>query len=221
VDTHPAQTASSNFSSSLNNKVRSQLSPSTQNFLQRGVNQQPAQINTETSTQELDLFESALTEVEAQRQLKPVVSPQTPVEPIIQSTQPVQSPPALVLASAGRKEAGPTEVNAVEQAASIQYVEAEKSPELSPEVEKYINEVKEDQDKAPKEIVITDITQDLPADGQYIAEPVIVLPITPEIEKKGKRKSPKFSLRWLVEWSQKIIKIFSGKVIYRDVPAND
>ncbi len=201
MDTSPAQTASTNLSSSLSNKIRSQLSHSTQDFLHSGVGKQPAQVSTKALTQKLDLFESALTEVEARRQAQP----------------PVES----TLASAGRKEAGPVETNAIEQAASIQYVEAEKSPELSLEVEKYINEVREDQGKAPKEIVIADLAQDLPAESQFIAEPVIVLPITPEIEKKGKSKSPKFSLRWLVEWSQKIIKIFSGKVIYRDVPAND
>ncbi len=103
----------------------------------------------------------------------------------------------------------------IEQAASIQYVEEEKSPEMSPEVEKYLNEVKEQQEKAPKEIVIADDRQNLPSQEQYVSEPVIVLPITPEIEKKGSRKPPKFSIRWLVEWSQKIIKMFAGKVIYR------
>jgi len=209
VDSSPAQTSSDNLSSSLNNKMRSQLSHSTQDFLQQGVNKQAIQARPENLDKKLDLFESALAEVEAQRQFQSVDSPQQPAQ-LVQS-----------LVSAGRKEASPVDVNAIEQTANIQYVETEKSPELSPEVEKYINEVREDQAKAPREIVIADVTQDLPVDNQYVAEPVIVLPITPEIEKKGKRKSPKFSLRWLVEWSQKIIKAFSGKVIYRDVSTND
>jgi len=189
--------------------MRSQLSHSTQGFLRQGVNKQAAQASPKSLDKKLDLFESALAEVEAQRQFQSIDSPRQPA-------QLVQSP-----VSVGRKEASPVDVNAIEQTANIQYVETEKSPELSPEVEKYINEVQEDQAKAPKEIVIADAVQDLPVDNQYVAEPVIVLPITPEIEKKGKRKSPKFSLRWLVEWSQKIIKAFSGKVIYRDVSAND
>ena len=212
MDNSPAQTSSVNLSSSLNNKMRSQLSHSTQDFLQQGVNKQATQVSPENLDKKLDLFESALAEVETQRQFQSVDSPQQPAQP----AQLVQSP-----VSAGRKEASPVDVKVIEQTANIQYVEAEKSPELSPEVEKYINEVREDQTKAPKEIVIADATQDLPVDNQYVAEPVIVLPITPEIEKKGKRKSPKFSLRWLVEWSQKIIKTFSGKVIYRDVSTND
>ncbi len=108
-------------------------------------------------------------------------------------------------------EGGPT---LTEQAASIQYVEAEKSPELSPEVEKYIQEVQKDQAKAPEEIVISSEVDSMPADKQYVSERVVVLPITPEIEKKGKRKNPKLSIRWLVEWCQKIIKQFQGKVVY-------
>ncbi len=105
----------------------------------------------------------------------------------------------------------------VEQAASIQYVEEERSPELSPEVEKYIEEVKKQQKKAPREIVIADDDANLPNQEQYVSEPVVVVPITPEIEEKGKRQPPKFSVRWLVEWSQKIIKMFTGKVVYRRV----
>ena len=215
MDNSPAQTSSVNLSSSLNNKMHPQLSHSTQDFLQQGINKQATQASSENLDKKLDLFGSALAEVEAQRQFQSIDSPQQPAQPQ-QIAQLAQSP-----VSAGRKEASPVDVKVIEQTANIQYVEAEKSPELSPEVEKYINEVREDQTKAPKEIVIADATQDLPVDNQYVAEPVIVLPITPEIEKKGKRKSPKFSLRWLVEWSQKIIKAFSGKVIYRDVSTND
>lgn len=118
--------------------------------------------------------------------------------------------------SAGRKEASEGGLgSSQEQAAAIQYVEEEKSPELPIEVEKYIKEVKTDQEKAPKEIVIAQAVDSMPDDDQYVSERVVVLPITPEIEKKGRRKSPKFSIRWLVEWSKKIMKIFEGKVIYR------
>jgi len=43
------------------------------------------------------------------------------------------------------------------------------------------------------------------------------LPITKKEDKEGRKKSPKYSFRWLVEWSHKIIKVFAGKVIYRQV----
>jgi hypothetical protein len=44
---------------------------------------------------------------------------------------------------------------------------------------------------------------------------VVVLPITEEVEEAGKKKNPNFSIRWLVEWSQRIIKMFAGKVVYK------
>jgi len=106
-------------------------------------------------------------------------------------------------------------LNLTEQAPSIQFVEGEKSPELSPEVESFIQQVQKEE-TAPKEIVIADAQDSMASDDQYVSERVVVLPITPEIQKKGKRKSVKFSIRWLVEWSQKIIKMFQGKVVYRE-----
>lgn len=123
--------------------------------------------------------------------------------------QTFQHPPATA-----RKELEGGSVPAIEQTASLQLVEQEKSPELSPEVEKYLQEVHKEKDQAPQEIVLADDATNLPSDNQFVSEPVLVLPITTEIEKKGKRKSPVFSIRWLVEWSQKIIKMFAGKVIY-------
>lgn len=129
---------------------------------------------------------------------------------------PLESPAVSSL----KKEGEPISQSSVEQGASIQVVEKERSPELSPEVEKYLQEVHKDQDKAPKEIAIDDAVENLPADNKFVSEPVIVVPITPEIQKRGKRKSPKFSIRWLVEWSQKIIKMFSGKVVYLQPPSN-
>jgi hypothetical protein len=50
---------------------------------------------------------------------------------------------------------------------------------------------------------------------------VIVLPITPATEDAGERKNPKWSIRWLVEWSRKLMKAFSGKIIYREVSAEN
>lgn len=131
----------------------------------------------------------------------------------LQYEQPVGPVAEQPVSSLGEQGVG----GSVEQAAGIQYVEEEKSPELSPEIEKYIQEVKKQQEKAPREIVIADDAADLPDQEQYVSEPVVVVPITPEIEKKGKSKPPKFSVRWLVEWSQKIIKMFAGKVVYRRV----
>ncbi len=124
------------------------------------------------------------------------------------------NPSAPTQAGSTRKETeSPTQFG-LEQGTGVQVVEQEKNPELSPEVEKYLQEVEEDKDQAPKEIAIVDEIANLPKKNQFVSQPVIVLPITPEVEERGKRKSPKYSIRWLVEWSQKIIKMFTGKVIY-------
>ncbi len=183
----------------------------------------PTQLNQEKL--DLDLFEQVLDEmnqekVSATAQPAQAVQPPPPISPLI---KPNIDLPALDQSpiSTSRKEAEVGSQASPEQAASIQVVEAEKSPELSPEVEKYLQEVHDDKDQAPKEIAIADEITNLPTQNQFVSEPVIVVPITPEIEKKGKRKSPKFSIRWLVEWSQKIIKMFAGKVVYMEAPSQN
>lgn len=98
---------------------------------------------------------------------------------------------------------------------SIQYVEQEKVPEIPVEVESYLQKVEDNADSQPHEIVIADGTAEV-AGANYPSRPVIVLPITQAMEDEGEKKSPKFSIKWLVEWSQKIIKIFAGKVVYRE-----
>jgi len=104
---------------------------------------------------------------------------------------------------------------AVDQAGGVQYVETEKSHELPPDVEGFIKTVEDNIDQIPQEVVISD-----PQSGQQLprvlATPVIVLPITPKTEDEGKRKSETYSIRWLIEWSWKMMKTFSGKVVYRD-----
>lgn len=107
---------------------------------------------------------------------------------------------------------------AVEAARGVQQVEVERKMEIPPEVESYLQQVEDHKDTAPKEVVIADGSQTTPTDHQYPAQPVVVLPITAEEEKSGAKKSPKFSIRWLVEWSQRLMKMFTGKVIYRSVP---
>jgi len=106
---------------------------------------------------------------------------------------------------------------AIDAARGAQLVETEPQPEIPPEVESYLEKVEERKETAPQEIVIADGTQASPNNRSYPAQPVVVLPITAAEEKEGIKKSPKFSIRWLVEWSKKLMKIFMGKVIYRPV----
>lgn len=103
---------------------------------------------------------------------------------------------------------------AVEAAQGIQIAETEPTPEISPDIEAYLKKVNQ-QGGQPQEIIIADDISQVPDTTTHPSKPVIVLPISPEIEKKAKFKSPKFSIKWLVEWSRKIMKIFAGEVIYR------
>lgn len=104
---------------------------------------------------------------------------------------------------------------AIDQSGGVQYVETERSHELPPEVDGFLKKVEDNIDQIPQEIVIAD-----PQSGQTLprvmAQPVVVLPISAKIEDEGKKKAPTYSIRWLVEWSWKMMKRFSGKVVYRD-----
>ncbi|MFH2118242.1 MAG: hypothetical protein ABII10_00675 [Candidatus Paceibacterota bacterium] len=110
---------------------------------------------------------------------------------------------------------------AIDAARGAQLVEAEPQPEIPPEIESYLQKVEDRKETAPQEIVIADGSQTSPNDHPYPSQPVVVLPITAEEEKVGAKKSPKFSVRWLVEWSRKLMKVFMGKIIYRPVPVEE
>ena len=103
---------------------------------------------------------------------------------------------------------------AVDQIASTPYIELEKNHELPPEVEGYLKQLENHQNQLPQEVVIAD-SQTGQMSPRVLAQPVVILPLTEEQEKKGKSKNPKFSVRWLVEYSWKMMKVFSGKVMYR------
>lgn len=124
------------------------------------------------------------------------------------------------LAGAGTAKEAPllsvtVEHPAVDQAGGVQYVETERSHEMPPEVEGFLKKVEDNVDQIPQEIVISD-----PQSGQALprvmATPVVVLPISPQAEEEGKKKSAVYSIRWLIEWSWKMMKVFSGKVVYRE-----
>lgn len=98
----------------------------------------------------------------------------------------------------------------------LQYVEQEKTPEVPVEVESYLQKVEEQSEHLPEEIVIADGTTADQLSSKTPAQPVIVLPITPSVEKAGEKKNPTWSVRWLVEWSRRVMKMFVGKVVYRE-----
>lgn len=107
----------------------------------------------------------------------------------------------------------------VETGKGLQVVEVEPTPEIGPEVEAYLKRAEDSQAPA-QQVIVAEKIEDIPDTTNYPKKPVIILPITPDIEKKARFKGPKFSIKWLVEWSKKIMKMFVGKVIYRQVDAD-
>lgn len=93
-------------------------------------------------------------------------------------------------------------------------VEQEKQPEISPEVESYMQRVENTQESPAEELaklIPTVVSASSPAQTEVVR----VLPISKSSAVAGHAKSPKFSIRWLVEWSDKVIKMFQGKAVYR------
>ena len=101
--------------------------------------------------------------------------------------------------------------------ANQQAIEVEKAKEMEipVEVESYMQQVVDSKDQLPEEIVVADDKANLTV-KDYPKMPVVVLPITPQQDEDGQKKPTNHSLRWLVELSHKLMKIFSGAVIYRE-----
>lgn len=158
--------------------------------------------------------------------------PPEPPAPVVPPTPPIQVPAQAVPLAVdqaindinqtyvGRsaKEAYPAAPAALapaESGAGSQVVEVEPNRELPVEVEGFIQEVQDHQEQMPHEIVIADGSLQLNSPALPL-KPVVVLPITPEVEEVGAKKGTAFSVRWLVEWSRKLMKMFSGSIIYRE-----
>lgn len=107
-------------------------------------------------------------------------------------------------------------ISPAESGAGLQQVEYEQSPELSPEVESFLHKVENQQNSDLNEVVIADGTVTPSTANPPVKKPVVVLPITQEEEKSGQKKPLRMSIRWLVEWSRKLMKMFAGEVIYRE-----
>lgn len=106
------------------------------------------------------------------------------------------------------------DASSIDAGGAVQQVEVERNPELPVEVEGFLQRVEDFSAKQVQEVVIADGTNEQAA-VTYPSRPVIILPITQEEEQKNKRKSPRNSIRWLIEWSHKVIKMFAGKVLYK------
>ncbi len=154
---------------------------------------------------------------------QPAQLPQDEVQqPDPQPQQPVSDtlnpPNAFGFAKEKVESTSSPDIVSPDSGAGVQYVEQEKNPEIPVEVESFLQHAEDHANQTPQEIVIADGSQ--PQSTKHLPKkPVFVLPITEEIEKEGEKKNPKYSIRWLVEWSHKVIKMFAGKVIYREAPS--
>lgn len=189
--------------------------PSLANPLQQDMTQAAAPQST-AENQQQQPFPTPPAVAEAKRQQLGFVAQAAPAA-VDQATNALYQQQANLYGSNTSKEtavASGIDTAAVEAGAAIQYVETEKNPEIPPEVAEYLKHAEDHANQEVQEIVVAD-EQQTPMASHYPKQSVIVLPITPETEKKARFKGPRQSVRWLVEWSRKLMKMFSGKIIYR------
>lgn len=164
-------------------------------------------VQDDTVQQNLRTFEEVLDEIQN-------TVPHGIVQAVDQATDTLNPQQQLVRSSKERVEPTSAPDAMSIDAGGVHIVEQEKNPEIPVEVESFLQRVEDHHETAPTEVVIADGTSEV-LTNSYPSRPVIVLPITQAEEQEGAKKSPKFSFRWLVEFSHKIIKMFTGKVIYR------
>lgn len=202
--------------SQLLTKLKSNLSDSSLSLLQQGSGVPVATEPTDPVSDEekLALFEQVLDETEAAALLASV-----PPQALPQATEAMwqQSQAGRPAGSAAQKEsAAPWSVESAIDASGgmLTTPEHERQPEISPEVESYLQHI-EDTQTTPVDELAKLIPEVATKPEPKSTELVRVLPVTKDAAAAGRKKSAKFSIRWLVEWSDKIIKMFKGKAIYR------
>jgi len=81
-------------------------------------------------------------------------------------------------------------------------------------VEGYLKAVENHEQQKPEEIVIADGS--LPSQHSNVpVKKVVILPVSEEETKVARFKNPTWSIKWLVSWSERLIKMFQGAVVYR------
>ncbi len=174
-----------------------------------------------TSDVRLELFADVLDEIDGAQtstdsQMTPSQDSSVLAQALPIAVQSYQEPAPQVGVSRGKEQLGGGSHAAVEQGASVQYVEVEQTPELPPEVESYIEQVVDHAQQQPEVVVVAEQQPPMANQAPTAAPRVVkVLPLTKMQEEIGLKKNPQFSVRWLVEFSHKIAKMFFGGVIYR------
>lgn len=177
----------------------------------------PVQQSSQTvQSQALDILDEVVTQVLDNRDQDVDVISQAWPQVVDQATDTLNVPG---LGSAQRKEAATvSQVQVVETAQAAQQVEIEpvREQELQPEISAFVQKV-EEHSQGVQHIAVDQAGQvQLQPDPGQVARPVIILPISDEEDRIGSKASPLKSIRWLVEWSHKVMKMFSGQVVYSD-----
>ena len=109
-------------------------------------------------------------------------------------------------------------VSASETAPQAEQASNPEIAELSQEIKEIGQETKEQREQAEIQKQQAEINNLATAAKQtpVAVDPVVVLPVTENTMQEGQRKGTKFSLRWLTEWAEKISKMFSGAVLYKE-----
>jgi hypothetical protein len=213
--------------STLLSSLQSRLSDDSLQLLQGNASSNPPpQPDTISDDEKVALFDNVLDEVEGTDQsvLFASVTPQALPQATEELWQEAQRDQAMAQPSQIGKErstgAWSLDSAVQESGGMLAAVETEKQPEISPEVERFLQKVDDNQESPAEELakLIPKVVTSAQPDQ---TEVVRVLPVTKQMAEEGHKKSPTFSIRWLVEWSEKVIKMFKGKAVYRtpDTPS--
>jgi hypothetical protein len=189
-----------------------------------------------SNNQALDLLEEAIGEVEDQRS-KPTASltrasrqkelDQSASKVISESIDDSLNSEKLSqteLQPIAKQESQIEKQTSSEQPVSAEAVKSSESAEIA-EIGQELAEIKEDDKEqeeklAKKQQAAIDQLANQAQTSPKQVKPVVVLPITERQKEQAKKKGVHFSLRWLAEWAEKIKKIFSGAVLYKEEVEN-
>lgn len=101
---------------------------------------------------------------------------------------------------------------------AVPVVEIGKDKELEPEVEGWIEHLKQDSDPALAEPIKNDQGDIvMAAPPTQVINDKLVVPMTQIGAQTGLKKSVNDSARWLAVWIQRLVKMFGDKVAYRKI----
>lgn len=181
---------------------------------------QPAATSALSQETRLRLFSEALDEIDGgvspRLSASGISTPSVISQALPLAVSSYQDPAQQVGISHGKEFIGGSQsAHSAELPGGMQYAEVEHAAELPPEVEKYIEQVTDNSQNQPQMVVVAEKTPHLEASTPTAPRVVKVLPLTKVQEEIGLKKNPTFSVRWLVEFSHKIAKMFFGGVVYK------